>query len=133
MAGFGVEARPYRSEDELLIVDGLARSVRTLPSGARRAPAELRWRYGAAPHGACVAFACDGEGRAIAGLCATRQRVRFEGRDVFWLEVGDLFNDFSLGAGLARARGLIGAGQALAETFGGFAPEKHPVMYGVPN
>jgi len=66
-------------------------------------------------------------------VCATRHRARFEGRECHFLEVGDLFNDFASGRGLVRARGLLAAGQAFAETFGGFAPEKHPVMYGLPD
>ncbi len=133
MSAFQIEARRFRAGDEELLLEGLQRSARAAGGGPRRELAELRWRYGAAPHGACVAFALDGQARPVAGVCATRHRVRFEGGEVFWLEIGDLFNDFSQGAGLVRARALLSAGQAFAETFGGFPPEKHPVLYGLPD
>jgi hypothetical protein len=133
MSAFQIEARPFRPGDEELLLEGLERASRAANGGPRRALAELRWRYGAAPHGACVAFAQDASGRPMAGVCATRHKVRFEGSEVFWLEIGDLFNDFTQGAGLVRARALLAAGQAFAETFGGFAPEKHPVLYGLPD
>jgi hypothetical protein len=132
MPAFHVEARSFRPGDEELLLAGLERAARASGGGARRELAELRWRYGAAPHGACAAFALDRSAAPAAGVCATRHRVRFEGGDVFWLEVGDLFNDFAQAAGLARARALLLAGRVFAETFGGFAPEKHPVMYGTP-
>lgn len=80
MTAFQVEARPFRAGDELLLAEGLERARGSAGGGPQRELAELRWRYGGAPHGACVALACDERGRAIAGLCATRQRVRFEGR-----------------------------------------------------
>lgn len=133
MSVFQVEARRFRAGDEELLLGGLARAALAAGGGPRRELDELRWRYATAPHGACVAFALDEHARPVAGLCATRHRARFEGRDVFWLEIGDLFNDFGQGAGLARARPLLAAGQAFAETFGGFAPEKHPLMYGLPD
>lgn len=128
-----VEARLFRSGDEGLLLEGLERASRSVGGSPRRELEELRWRYGAAPHGACLALALDPDGRPRAGLCATRHRVRFQGAEAFWLEVGDLFNDFSAGAGLTRARALLAAGRAFAETFGGFAPEKHPVLYGLPD
>jgi hypothetical protein len=133
VSAFHVEARPFRPGDEELLLAGLERAVRAAGGGARRELFELRWRYAEAPHGACVALALDGHGRPTAGVFATRHRVRFEGREAFWLEVGDVFNDFAHGAGLVRARALLAAGKAFAETFGGPAPEKHPVMYGTPD
>src|SRR5688572_17348788 len=133
MAGFHVEARAFRAGDEELLLAGMERAARAAGGGPRRELAELRWRYGAAPHGACVALALDEHGEPLAGVCATRHRARLEGRECFWLEVGDLFNDFARGAGLARARPLLAAGKAFAEAFGGFAPEKHPLMYGLPD
>jgi len=132
MSELQVEARAFRPGDEELLLAGFARAAR-VGGGPRRELAELRWRYGAAPHGACVAFTLDQHARAVAGVCATRHRVRFEGREAFWLEVGDVFNDFERGAGLVRARALLAAGRAFAEAFGGPSPEKHPVMYGLPD
>ena len=133
MPGFQVEARPFRPGDEELLLAGLERATRAAGGGPRRELDELRWRYGAAPHGACVAFALDERGAAVAGVCATRHRARLEGRECCWLEVGDLFDDFARGAGLTRTRPLLAAGKAFAEAFGGFAPERHPVMYGLPD
>jgi hypothetical protein len=128
-----VEARRFRAGDEELLWRGIERARSGIGANEPvRALDELRWRYGDAPHGACVAFALDERGEAVAGIAATRHRARLEGSEVFWLEVGDLFNDFARGSGLARARPLLDAGRAFAETFGGFAPEKHPVMYGTP-
>src|SRR5262245_51160785 len=133
MSAVHVEARPFRRGDEELLLAGLEQARRAAGGVPRRELSELRWRYAAAPHGACAAFALDDHELAVAGVCATRHRVRFEGREAFWLEVGDVFNDFERGAGLVRARGLLAAGKAFAEAFGGPAPEKHPVMYGTPD
>lgn len=133
MSALRVEARPFQPGDERLLLAGLEGAVRATGAGPRRALEELSWRYGRAPHGACLALAFGPGERPLAGLCATRQRVRFQGGEVFWLEVGDLFNDFSAGTGLVRARALLEAGRAFAEAFGGFAPEKHPVLYGLPD
>jgi hypothetical protein len=126
-----VEARRFEPGDEEQLAEGFERSAGA--GATRRSLAELRWRYGAAPHGACVAFARDASGTVLAGIAATRHRARLEQSEVFWLEVGDLFNDFARSAGLARARGLLAAGKAFAETFGGFPPDRHPVMYGLPS
>jgi len=133
MSAFTLETRAFRDGDERLLAAGIERAARAAGSGPERDPEELAWRYGAAPHGACLALALDGGGVPVAGVAATRQRVRFQGEEVFWLEVGDLFDDFAFGRGLARARALLAAGAAFAEAFGGFAPEKHPVLYGVPS
>lgn len=133
MTAARIETRSFRAGDEGLVLDGHERARRAAGGGPEREPAELRWRYGEAPHGACLAVALDEEGRAIAGVSATRQRVRFQGSDVFWLEVGDLFSDFGSGAGLARAGTLRAVGGAFAEAFGGFPPAQHPVLYGLPN
>jgi len=132
MPGLRVEARPFAAGDEALLLDGLERARRAAGAGSTPSLESLRWRYASAPHGACLALALEGT-QPVAGLCATRQRVRFQGAEVHWLEVGDLFNDFAHGRGLVRARGLLDAGKAFAESFGGFAPEKHPVVYGLPN
>lgn len=131
MAEANVIVRAYSDQDEALLFGGLERAASGL-RGRSRTRASLRWRYGRAPHGACVALASDREGRIAAGIAATRHRALLEGQEVFFLEVGDLFNDFARGAGLDRARALIAAGKALAETLGGPAPEKHPVMFGLP-
>jgi hypothetical protein len=133
MTAFTLEVRPFRPGDEELLLAGHERALRSAGGGPRREAAELRWRYGAAPHGACLALALDAEGQALAGLAATRHRALLEGNEAHWLEVGDLFHDFARGAGLARARPLQAAGQAFAEAFGGFPPEKHPVLYGLPD
>ncbi len=134
MSPLTIEARAFQAGDELALHAALERARAAAGGGGEaRTLDALRWRYAQAPHGACVAFARDGEGVPVAGLAATRHRARLEGREVFWLEVGDLFNDFGHGAGLARARGLVAAGRAFAEQFGGFAPEKHPIVYGTPN
>jgi len=129
MTSFTVEARALGAQDMVPLTRGIARAASA--PGSRR-PEEFHRRYAAAPHGACIAFARDGEGELRAGIAATRQKVLFEGREVHWLEVGDLFNDFGRGRGLCRARAVLAAGQAFAEAFGGFAPEKHPVVYGLP-
>jgi len=134
MAEFRIETRTFRPGDEELLLAGLERASRAAGAGPSRARAELEWRYARAPEGACVAFAHAAEpGIPVAGIAATRRRVRFQGTDLHWLEVGDLFHDFSHGRGLARATALVALGRAFAEAFGGFAPEKHPVVYGVPN
>ncbi len=133
MPSLTIEARAFRPGDELHLHAALERARASAGTGEARTLADLRWRYAEAPHGACVSFALDAEGVPVAGIAATRQRALLEGREVYWLEVGDLFNDFACGAGLVRARGLVAAGQAFAESFGGFPPEKHPVMYGTPN
>ncbi|HEX6883951.1 MAG TPA: hypothetical protein VF530_11265 [Planctomycetota bacterium] len=133
MTAFTLEVRPFRPGDEELLLAGHERALRSAGGGPARERAELRWRYGAAPHGACVALALDPQGQALAGLAATRHRALLEGSEVHWLEVGDLFQDFARGGGLARAQPLRAAGEAFAETFGGFPPEKHPVLYGLPN
>lgn len=133
MTAFTLEVRAFQPGDEDLLLTGHERAVRSAGGGPTRALAELRWRYGAAPHGARVAFARDGAGEVIAGIAATRHRARLEGTEVHWLEVGDLFHDFAHGRGLARARPLRAAGEAFTEAFGGFPPDKHPVLYGLPN
>lgn len=130
---FSVETRTFRAGDERWLQAALERACRSAGGGPRREEQELAWRYGAAPHGAVLAVARDAGGVELAGLVATRQRVRFEGQELFWLELGDLWNDFARGSGLARARPLLAAGAAFAEAFCGFAPEKHPVVYGLPN
>lgn len=128
-----VETRAFRAGDERWLLAALERARQSAGGGPRRAESELAWRYGAAPHGAVLAVARDPAGVELGGLVATRRRVRFEGQEVFWLELGDLWNDFARGAGLSRARALLAAGAAFAEAFCGFAPEKHPVVYGLPN
>ena len=134
MPSLTIEARAFRAGDELLRHAARERArAGAGGTGEARTLDELRWRYAAAPHGARVAFARDERGEAVAGIAGTRQRALLEGREVFWLEIGDVFNDFARGAGLARVGGLIAAGRAFAEQFGGPAPDRHPVMYGVPN
>jgi len=130
---FTVETRPFRSGDERWLLAALERARAAAGDGPRRDEHELAWRYGAAPHGAVLAVARDAAGAELAGLVATRQRARFEGQEVFWLELGELWNDFGRGSGLSRARPLLAAGAAFAEAFCGFAPDKHPVVYGLPN
>lgn len=130
---FTVETRAFRVGDERWLCAALERARAAAGGGPRRDEAELAWRYGAAPHGGVLAVARDERGVELAGLVATRRRVRFEGQELHWLELGDLWNDFARGAGLSRARPLLAAGAAFAEAFCGFAPEKHPVVYGLPN
>lgn len=130
---FTVETRAFRAGDERWLAAALARARAAAGGGPRRDEPELAWRYGATPHGGVLAVARDEQGVELAGLVATRRRVRFDGQEVFWLELGDLWNDFSRGAGLSRARPLLAAGTAFAEAFCGFAPEKHPLVYGLPN
>jgi hypothetical protein len=130
---FTVETRAFRAGDEDVLLAGIQRARRASGGGPERALDELRWRYRDAPHGACVAFALGADGMALGGVAATRHRARLGDDEVFFLEVGDVFDDFASGAGLARARPLLAAGRAFAEEFGGFAPEKHPVMDGVPD
>ena len=131
MTAITAEARAFRAGDDALLLQGIERAAAL--GGVRRTLRELQWRYGEAPHGARVAFARDERGGIRAGIAATRHKVSFEGQEVHWLEVGDFFNDFASGRGLSRARALLAAGQACAESFGGFAPEKHPVLYGLPD
>ena len=133
MTGLTVDVRAFEAGDEERWLEAHSRAVRAAGGGPERQLAELRWRYGAAPRGARVAFALDPAGGTIAGVAATRHRARLEGNEVTWLEVGDLFNDFAARSGLGRARAVRAAGEAFAEAFGGFPPDKHPVMYGVPN
>jgi len=131
---FTIEARAFQAGDEAHLHAALERArAGAGGTGETRTLAELAWRYAAAPHGARVAFARDDSGAPVAGLAATRHRALLEGREGFWLELGDLFNDFSRGAGLARARGLVKAGQAFAESFGGASADPHPLVYGCPN
>jgi hypothetical protein len=130
---FTIETRAFRAGDERWLFAALERARAAAGGGPRRDEKELAWRYGAAPHGGVLAVARDERGIEVAGLVATRQRVRFEGQELFWLELGDLWNDFARGTGLSRARPLLAAGAAFAEVFCGFAPEKHPVVYGLPN
>ncbi|MEQ1894992.1 MAG: hypothetical protein ABL998_20825 [Planctomycetota bacterium] len=130
---FTVETRAFRAGDERWLAAALERARAAAGGGRCRDEQWLGWRYAAAPHGGVLAVARDERGVELAGLVATRRRVRFEGQEVFWLELGDLWNDFSRGGGLARARPLLAAGTAFAEAFCGFAPEKHPLVYGLPN
>lgn len=130
---FSVETRAFRAGDERWLRAALERACRSAGGGPQREEQELAWRYGAAPHGAVLAVARDAGGVELAGLVATRRRVRFEGQEHFWLELGDLWNDFGRGVGLSRARPLLAAGAAFAEAFCGFAPEKHPVVFGLPD
>jgi hypothetical protein len=132
MARATVTVRSYSDEDEALLWPTLEGACRGMGVPCRSL-ASWRWRYGQAPGGACVAFASEDAGQVIAGVVATRQRVLLEGREVAWLEVGDVFNDFGRGRGLDRARALLAAGEALAETFGGPAPERACVFYGLPD
>jgi hypothetical protein len=134
MPSLTIEARVARADDVERLHAALERARASAGgTGATRTLDELRWRYAAAPDGACVAIAAEADGTLVAGIAATRRRALLEGREVAWLEVGDVFNDFARGVGLSRARGLAQAGEAFGETFGGFAPERHPVMYGLPN
>jgi len=130
---FTIETRAFRVGDERWLRAALERARVAAYGGPERDERELAWRYGTAPHGAVLAVARDTAGVELAGLVATRQRVRFEGQELYWLELGDLWNDFGRGAGLSRARPLLAAGAAFAEAFCGFAPEKHPLVYGLPN
>jgi ribosomal protein S18 acetylase RimI-like enzyme len=133
MTAFTLEVRASKPGDAERLLELHARALRAAGVGPARDLAELRWRYEEAPHGACVAFALAPDGRALAAVAATRHRARIEGSAGHWLELGDLCNDFAAGAGLDRARGLRLAGTAFAETFGGFPPEKHPLVYGLPS
>lgn len=129
---FTTETREFQPGDERWLHAALMRA-RAATGGPERSLEELAWRYARAPHGARLAVARDAAGAPVAGLVATRRRVSFEGQEHFWLELGDLWNDFGHGRGLARTRGLLAAGAAFAEAFCGFAPEKHPVVFGQPN
>ncbi len=129
-----VSARRYAADDGERLVAGLRRAAASARSAqAVRSAENARWRYASAPDGAEVAFALDAGGRALAGIAGTRRRALLEGTEVAFLEIGDVFNDFEQRPGLARARALLAAGAAFAETFGGPAPEKCPVMYGLPD
>ncbi len=129
-----VTVRTYLDEDETLLRPGLECSTRAADAPEPpRGRASWRWRYSQAPDGACIGFANGGGGRTSAGIVGTRRRALLEGQQVAWVEIGDLFNDSVPGAGLDRARPLVAAGKAFAEELGGPGPEKHPVMFGVPN
>jgi hypothetical protein len=75
----------------------------------------------------------DPEGRVVSRVLGTRRQAVLDGQTVFFIEVSELYNDFDRGEGLARANNLRRCGEAFAKSFGGRAPEGHPVLYGVPD
>ncbi|MAB79430.1 MAG: hypothetical protein CMJ89_08760 [Planctomycetes bacterium] len=93
---------------------------------------EWAWRFENAPDGTCVALVTDSDQRVVSRVLGTRKLTLLDGESVFFIRVFDLYNDFEQRQGLARARSLKQCGEAFARSFGGRAPEGHPVIYGVP-
>jgi hypothetical protein len=97
-----------------------------------RSEALWRWRTRANPDGACLGVARDEAGRVRAAIVGVRRAARLAEERVAFLEITDLFNDFEAGRGLARARAYVELGEGFSRAFGGAAPEKHPLMWGIP-
>jgi len=114
-------------EEDVLAALNRGRAAQGLEQRSR----ELwRWRA-AAPDGAVLGLARSGaDVRAV--LVGVRHCVRLEGVLVPWIEVVDVFNDFTAGSGLARTRALLDLADAFAREHGGTAPEKANVLYGIP-
>ncbi|HKB14711.1 MAG TPA: hypothetical protein VKF62_01525, partial [Planctomycetota bacterium] len=119
---------------EAAILAGMRRAVAREEEPSLRAPSEAvwRWRYLDAPEGACVRLAVDPEGRVLAHHAGTILRVRVGGEIQRWVAVDEVFGDPGQAGGLGRHRPFLAALRAFAQDFGGPAPERHPVLYGLP-
>lgn len=128
-----LELREARTSDEARILDAFNRSFAASDATFRpRTPAAWRWRFRDAPDGARAMLALAPDGSVVAQYAGLGQCLAFGPQRLRVSQSVDSFVDPSWRSGLGRTGAFVRAGCAYAERFGGDAPERDVLMWGLP-
>ncbi|NOT31855.1 MAG: hypothetical protein HOP15_15525 [Planctomycetes bacterium] len=119
--------RPYEPADEAGVLAAMARAYGRAPT-----PAEWRWEMQGNPSGAFAWLALDETARVVGLVAARGARMLFEGEPVLFALVVSALADPQRRRGLRNPGVHVRTLQAFAEAVGGPAPERVPIVWGMP-
>jgi hypothetical protein len=132
MSAPAYQVRPYQSGDEHGILEAFNRIfARVDPTFRPRTLEEWRWQYERNPSGRRIYLAVAEDGRILAQYAGIPQRVLLDGRPGYFSQSVDSMSDPEFRR-LAREPLFVQAGRAFDAGFGGDAPEKDTLMWGLP-
>jgi hypothetical protein len=102
------------------------------PSFTPRGPAAWRWRFRDCPDGARVMLALAPDGEIVAQYAGLGQTLVHRGERLRASQSVDSFVEPTRRGGLGRTTAFVETGRAYAERFGGDAPGRDVLMWGLP-
>ena len=125
--------REYRPGDEHAILETFNRVFAAEdPSFEPRDLTAWRWRFLDNPSGWRMFLALTPDGRVVSQYAGIGQRMRVEGEDARFSQSVDSMSDPAWRRGLARPGLFVATGRPYAQHYGGSAPDKDRVMWGMP-
>jgi hypothetical protein len=126
------QVRAYQSGDEHGILEAFNRIfARVDPNFRPRTMEEWRWQYERNPSGRRIVLAVCEDGRVLAQYAGIPQRVLLDGQPGHFSQSVDSMADPEFRR-LAREPLFVQVGRAFDAGFGGDAPEKDTLMWGLP-
>jgi hypothetical protein len=128
-----LELREARPGDEERVLEAFNRSFASSdPAFRPRTLRAWRWRYRDAPDGSRAMLALAPDGAVVAHYAGIGQSLVLGGQRLQASQSVDSFVDPAHRAGLGRTTLFARTGAAYAERFGGDAPERDVLMWGLP-
>ncbi len=125
--------REYRPGDEERILATFNRVFAAVDPGfVPRDLATWRWLYQRNPSGSRIWLALDEEGAVVSQYAGLGQRMWVQGERANFSQSVDSMTDLGPRAGLKRPGAFVLTGRPYAEHFGGDAPDRDLVMWGLP-
>ncbi|QDU68407.1 GNAT family N-acetyltransferase [Engelhardtia mirabilis] len=127
------EIREYRAGDEEAILETFNRCFADVdPNFTPRTIEEWRWQYLENPSGWRIYLAITDDGRVMSQYAGVGLRVLLEGERAHFSQAVDSMTDPAFRRGLKKPGFFVLTSYPYAENYGGPAPDKDPIQYGMP-
>jgi hypothetical protein len=127
------EIREYRPGDERAILETFNRCFAQVdPTFTPRSLEEWRWQYLENPGGWRIWLAVTEDGRIISQYAGIGQRMRLDGGPGKFSQAVDSMTDPAFRRGLKKPGFFVLTGYPYAENYGGPAPDRDTIMWGLP-